>query len=222
MRVTAMTLHLHPGIHFCRDGDVTIFLDVPNDRYFALATDLNAAFMRLATGSPKPADAAALSSLVGPILSAEGGLPLMQVAAPRLPLHSVWDEIPSAGPTSGVAAMISLLQARCTLRVRKLAFVLDRLARRKAAIRPRAADRREISRTGAAYRAATTLMSANDLCLPHSVAVARNLYRRNIPASFVIGVIARPFQAHCWVQVEDVLVNDRLDTVRDFTPILVI
>ena len=36
------------------------------------------------------------------------------------------------------------------------------------------------------------------------------------------GVKLRPFQAHCWVQVGDAIVTDRLDVVRNFTPIRVV
>ncbi|RYM07421.1 lasso peptide biosynthesis B2 protein [Sphingobium cupriresistens] len=38
----------------------------------------------------------------------------------------------------------------------------------------------------------------------------------------VLGVQLGPFSAHCWVQHEDRLVNDRVDMVRTFTPILVL
>jgi len=34
--------------------------------------------------------------------------------------------------------------------------------------------------------------------------------------------MVRPFQAHCWVQFEDHVLNDHLDNVRNFTPILIV
>jgi hypothetical protein len=37
----------------------------------------------------------------------------------------------------------------------------------------------------------------------------------------VMGVSGRPFAAHCWVQVGDRVVNDTLDHVILFTPILI-
>ena len=43
-----------------------------------------------------------------------------------------------------------------------------------------------------------------------------------LPADFVIGVSLHPFAAHSWVQWGTVLVNDQLDAVRHFTPILVL
>ncbi len=38
----------------------------------------------------------------------------------------------------------------------------------------------------------------------------------------IFGVSMRPFRSHCWVQVGDIVINDRLDNIRNFTPILVL
>ena len=38
----------------------------------------------------------------------------------------------------------------------------------------------------------------------------------------VFAVMTRPFAAHCWVQLDETVLNDRLDHVRKFTPILVV
>jgi hypothetical protein len=46
------------------------------------------------------------------------------------------------------------------------------------------------------------------------------LDRRGARASIVFGVTGTPFKAHCWVQLGDQLLNDSLDNVTPFTPIL--
>jgi len=38
----------------------------------------------------------------------------------------------------------------------------------------------------------------------------------------VIGIRPDPFLAHCWVQHKGLVLNDDIDNVRTFTPILVI
>jgi hypothetical protein len=38
----------------------------------------------------------------------------------------------------------------------------------------------------------------------------------------VFGAKLNPFAAHCWVQLEDVVLNDRTDNVAVFTPVGVI
>jgi hypothetical protein len=49
--------------------------------------------------------------------------------------------------------------------------------------------------------------------------MARRLVRNGIGSAVMFGVMTRPFKAHCWVQIEDVVLNDSLDHVRLFTPI---
>lgn len=65
------------------------------------------------------------------------------------------------------------------------------------------------------------LWSAEDRCLPRSIALARLLRQAGSDAKLVIGVMANPFAAHAWVQDGDVAVNDTLDHVLLFAPILV-
>ena len=36
----------------------------------------------------------------------------------------------------------------------------------------------------------------------------------------MFGVQANPLQAHCWVQQDDVVINDAVDVVSQFTPIM--
>jgi hypothetical protein len=47
------------------------------------------------------------------------------------------------------------------------------------------------------------------LCLHRSAATTCLLRRRGIPAQMVVGVQQLPFNAHAWVEVAGVVVNDR-------------
>jgi hypothetical protein len=65
------------------------------------------------------------------------------------------------------------------------------------------------------------LYTARDGCLFDSLAMVDFLYRRSISAVWVIGVrTANPFAAHSWVQYGDLVLNDDLVKVEEFTPIL--
>jgi len=59
-------------------------------------------------------------------------------------------------------------------------------------------------------------------CLLRSFMLLRLLRRRGHDALWVFGVRAWPFHAHCWLQCEDVVLDDDPDRIRAFTPIMVV
>jgi len=60
------------------------------------------------------------------------------------------------------------------------------------------------------------------VCLYRSFFLLAFLRRRGFDATWVFGVQTWPFEAHCWLQVGDIVLDDSLDHVRPFTPILAI
>ncbi len=58
------------------------------------------------------------------------------------------------------------------------------------------------------------------LCMFDSLALLHFLARYNVYPRWVYGVKLEPWGAHCWVQAGDLVVNDLVDNVRDYTPIM--
>jgi len=58
------------------------------------------------------------------------------------------------------------------------------------------------------------------LCLFDSLALLHFLARYGLYPDWVFGVTADPFEAHCWVQAGRVVLNDTLERVSAFTPIM--
>lgn len=58
-------------------------------------------------------------------------------------------------------------------------------------------------------------------CLLRSFMLLRFLQRRGHRPDWVFGVTTWPFRAHCWLQADGCVLDDELDRVRAFTPILV-
>ena len=58
------------------------------------------------------------------------------------------------------------------------------------------------------------------LCLFDSLALLEFLAGYHTYPRIVFGVVADPFQAHCWLQEGDVLLNDDLERVAKYKPIL--
>lgn len=62
----------------------------------------------------------------------------------------------------------------------------------------------------------------NYLCLFDSFALFLFLARHGVSTTWVFGVRENPFDAHCWVQTETMILNDFADRVAAYTPIMAI
>jgi hypothetical protein len=57
-------------------------------------------------------------------------------------------------------------------------------------------------------------------CLFDSLALFEFLARHRFAPALTFGIVADPFEAHCWLQNGNMVLNDELERVRRFTPIL--
>lgn len=64
--------------------------------------------------------------------------------------------------------------------------------------------------------------TARDACLLDSLTMASVLRRHNIDARLHIGVAVMPFSAHAWIQVGSCVLDDTVEHVCGYTPILVL
>jgi hypothetical protein len=221
-----MGFALRDGISFCETGGRFIFLDIVKDRYTSLAGEAECSFRRLALGEPLScSDHAVLSGLVasGLLDPAPGGARPLPCATPPKPERSLVDEDYPVGPAVLVHALWRLTRSAMALKLRPLWATVARLERRKARLESdvKASDS-FLAEVAAGFKRTALIAAPLDQCLPRSVAAAHALLDRNIRADLVIGVRLQPFGAHCWVQHGSTLVNEAVDQVRNFTPILVV
>jgi hypothetical protein len=85
-----------------------------------------------------------------------------------------------------------------------------------------AGETSDIERDVAAFDRCSLLIRSHDQCLVRSLALAHRLAARGRTADLVIAVRVRPFSAHAWVQIGNLLLNENCDGVRGYTPILVL
>lgn len=108
------------------------------------------------------------------------------------------------------------------LRSRHLALLLSQLHRRQG-VRPSSGvshdDLQSIISLFAKLR--LWLYTARDNCLLDSIVLTSVLRRYRIDARLHIGVALMPFSAHAWVQLGCCVLDDSVDHVRGYTPILV-
>lgn len=123
-------------------------------------------------------------------------------------------------PRAGIATLARLrfLEWRCATTLRR---GLDRGLRMLETCE--AGDDRPQTRAAllSAAHLGRRLWSSQDRCLPRSLALTYALRKAGSNADLVLGVSLNPFAAHAWVQEGDVVLNDALDHVLLFTPILV-
>lgn len=216
--IRKMAFALRPGISFCEIDGRLIFLDINRDRYFCLSAQAELSFRRL-LAEPNTSDATlAHHSILVDAVTAD---PIRPTELPIQAVRSLLDgHNEPCGPLKVSQAIAGLVASAARLRRHPLNTNLcSALALR--------GDRGLLDESGlraitAAFRRAGRLVSTHDRCLSQSLAVARAIYARDGVAQIVIGVGLAPFAAHCWVQVGDAVVNDYVDHVRSYTPILVL
>jgi hypothetical protein len=212
------------------DGAYSVWLDIRRDRYFAtphthnwpkgaIASLVKSGLLvdRQDHPSAKPATPVSASACSGEIR-----LPVLR-PTPHIRLHHVLNI---------TAAWII---GAGTLKFRGLEGAIARI--RSRSVRPDDEEAcplaRTISGAGANLdeRSLPELISAFALlrpfffalrgrCLLSSVVLSEFLARYGMRSECVFGVKARPFAAHCWLECGNRVLNDSVERVRAFTPIL--
>jgi hypothetical protein len=120
----------------------------------------------------------------------------------------------------------SCLRAQLSLKLRPIQSIVetvrDRKARR-AARDPQQADLVRLRSLVTAFaRLRPLFYTLRSACLLDSLTLLHFLSAEDIHPDWVFGVKTEPFDAHCWVQHGEVLLNDIPDRVRQYSPILVV
>lgn len=206
-------------LHACLVGETPVLLDAAAGRYQLARGQMGcnlAAFLR------KQATGAMCEALV------EGGL---IVSAPHTEDRHPEPERPNCthlrdirlglGWTLLPVALILLVMAMMRVRRMPLHALIQGLQEEAGhPVKPPFLAISE-ARIIATFCLARCLLPLRDQCLPCSVATAQMLRLFGHRPTIIIGV-RLPIAAHCWVQCEDRLIGDTLDTVEGFQPILAI
>lgn len=222
-----MSFRLRDGVSFCVLERRTIFLDIDADRYFGIPQSTEAAFRKLVEGSELSAqDLQTLQPL-----SAQA---LLQSCSPSAPLQSEVVDVAEAdtvldtGPVSVRHLIIALcwqLSASMTLKVGSFQAIIRRLKSPKGfgSRHLSEAERgRRAFQVASAHDAVGRILSRQDQCLRNAIALRWALAWAGVDAKLVLGVKVGPFEAHSWVQFERAVLNDYLDRVREYRPIVAV
>ncbi len=208
---------LSPSVWACVDQDALVFLDLRADRYFAI--DARSA-PPLLTRAPDGARSARGLVEKGLVDAVELG-PIDQCVV-RSDIHGdLLDQLDfrSTGISARMAGLMAgaCLRAGFALRRRRLDRTFEALKRLK--------------RSGAALDAVPAQQAVNlfetmrpwyprrRVCLFDSLSLMFFLLALGHRPRLVLGVRARPFSAHCWVEQDGTCLNDAAENCRSFAPI---
>lgn len=221
-----MFYRIKDGLQFCKSGDTFIFLDARKGRYFSLPARAQGAFARLIDqdGLASAEISQELRTLVdhGYLVAHDRRYNFVSAAA-----HKLTDCVTPSRSVSPPARLIVLaavwqIYFVIVLHFASIASVLAKIPRLKECpLDAKEFASLEVAKVSAASKKVTWLFGETDRCLVLALSTCALLRARGVPCRFAIGVRARPFAAHAWVEWAGTVVNDDLENVRKFTPILV-
>jgi hypothetical protein len=234
--------YLSTHVHVCGLEDGAIILDVKSGSYLGIDAeylpDLIARIgnwpdsNRSERASERP-ESMKCDRLLNDLL--QRGIVTKDVSLPRSALVqkcssalTITDNSPArrkVSPRQAVEFLIALLVVTLRHR-RKLAQLLEWLRRRQYAIhrdQPQATmDMGAMERLTSFMKLRIWCYTASRRCLFDSLVLSVYMTRAAIPCTLVVGVITKPFRAHAWVQIEDLVLNDTAEHVQQFNPILAV
>lgn len=223
---------LAQDVHVCVTGNNAIFLDLKHDRYIGLdaaRTDVLRKIMSNACDADAHGDALVAHLIEQKLLTHDSRsgrtLHLTRTAAPTAALIGFEYDPPCDIKWHHVVALAgAYVEVTASLRFRSLAATVATAAKRQqcvAKIRRESVDVEFIHALVLAFRRLRPLFyRCRQSCLLDSLVLASFLAKFHVFPQVVIGVTLGPFGGHCWVQYETLVLNDRLERVTKFTPIL--
>ena len=221
----------------------TILLDLKRNRYFGIGTKETRALSTLALNWNEANGSAATVEQLAPDVAMdmadaliEAGLLSRDVPAERAAfggapvdlsgvLTSAGHELSRSSSLrlSHVASFVAALAwTRRALRSHTLYSIACELRNCKVAAGSNFDEAKAVELVGIFRRLRPHAFAARDRCLFHSLALVRFMARHAVFPTWVIGVRARPWGAHAWVQQDKLLLDANPEQVCEYTPILTI
>jgi hypothetical protein len=229
------TLLLARHVFACTSEGQVVLLDLKKDRYLSLAPNVGPLFQQV-LHSPLRGDINhdVAETFINEMLN-EGiftrdhmmgkTLSPPNIATPQYSLvddDAALQQVPFNVLAVGRLAM-SAIYAKWTLRFRTFEQLVESVAslRQSNLGKLQTIDLASTRRAVLLFRQlGPMLFDAHNACVFESVALLHFLARSGSSPHWVFGVRARPFAAHCWLQHEDAVINDTVDHVSTYTPIM--
>lgn len=202
------------------DGE-PVFMDARTDTYFTLEASQNSDLLALLDSGrpigcdPRLAEAMGVGGEPAEIVHAECPPAVRSLVDEKAPTH--W---PGAADLISTARLV--IGTRYRLRRGPIETILENLLAAGTHGANSTACGAQLSALARRYLSARRFVPVKGNCLLDSLALLRLLGPARHGAMLVFGVKLHPFAAHCWVQEDDLVLNDRLENVASFSPVRVI
>lgn len=144
-----------------------------------------------------------------------------RLLTPPLPRQDLIER-PSRRPTPAELAALSSALANMAYRFRGRPFAAILAAAQGEACAPLPAPSARAMDLAGAFQVWLPWIPFQGVCFYRSFLLREALRRRGEAAWWVFGVQTWPFEAHCWLQVGDVVLDDAAERVAAYTPILAV
>lgn len=210
---------IKPGVHAARvDGDL-VFLNARANHYSCLPRSIAVPVAELLAGLRDDADPETMTELEseGLVTKGEGHLLPAPIAhAAHADFHDLaLETTPLRLRLLASFALAALVGAW------RLAFTRPASWLRPRRKRPTNSALSRICLLAAQFDRLRPLIPRSGGCVAHSMLLLSFLRLHGVDADWIFGVQTFPFDAHCWVEHDGVVLSDTLDHVRWFTPIAV-
>lgn len=234
---------LAPHVYPCVSGQHVVLMDLERDKYVAVVpADRLAGWVRgwpvgsspasdppdSAYGAPDPLVSQMLAHgmLVTDPYVGKAAVPVTTVRPQRNLAEFDLDVRGRASAAQLWRFARSCLRAQLSLKLRPIQSIVETVRERKARQGPGDAPAADPARLRSLVTAFARLRplfyTLRAACLLDSLTLLHFLSAEGIHPDWVFGVKTEPFDAHCWVQQGEVLLNDAPDRVRQYSPILVV
>jgi hypothetical protein len=238
-------------VFVCLEGNHAVLLDLRRDQYLALdaatserLTEIVVGWPTRATRAPdqlSPKDAELIKLTIEDLTQrglittdphqGKSAVPVSVpqpsdtlLAAPEFREHTIAVR-PYVQASRTVALLIASSTAALWLRFFPIHRTISRVARAgRVATIEHPVFNESTARQGVSlfYQLRPFLFSAHNACLFDSLALTLFLRRLGVFPQWVFGIRTGPFAAHCWVQHGHIVLNDSVDNVRSYTPIMLV
>lgn len=223
--------YISDHVHWGLVDDCVVFLDVRHDKYRCLAEGHSATFRAMMNGGYPVGGSSPTAAKLMRVLE-EGGLITRNpsrgracsspsIEKPTMSLFAITGQrLLRIAPHQTSRFFCAAISASAQLRFQSLERVIARMEARHLVRDGRSLNMDSLSELTRTFRTLRPAYPRRYLCRFDSLALLNFLAAYELYPQWVYGVRLRPFSAHCWVQTGHFVVNDYVENVCLYAPVM--